>query len=127
MESTITDGAEQIAENLAQIKKVAAQNNAKLVVVMVPASIQVCKPEQLRYYPRNIDFGDSDRFDQEIPQRLVSQITAKLGSPFFDLREAFQNEQKCEYQSQNMHWTATGHQIVAQYMANILRQNESIP
>lgn len=127
MEPTIMDGTQQIAENLAQIKDVADQNNARLVVVMVPASIQVCKPGQLKYYPKNIDFDDSDRFDKEMPQRLVSQIATELGSPFFDLREAFKNGQECLYQSQNMHWTVTGHQVIAEYMANVLRQNESTP
>jgi len=126
MEPTIMDGAEQIEENLAQIKGAADQNNAGLVIVMVPASIQVCKPDQLKYYPRNIDFGDSERFDQELPQRLVSQITTELGIPFFDLREAFQNEQDCSYQRQNMHWTVAGHQLVADYVATVLKKNENI-
>lgn len=127
MEPTIMDGAQQISENLAQIRDVADQNNARLVVVMVPASIQVCKPDQLKYYPRDIEFGDSDRFDQEMPQRLVSQIITELGSTFLDLREAFQNEQECSYQRKNMHWTMTGHQVVAEYVANSLRQSENIP
>ncbi|MFT3893229.1 MAG: acyltransferase family protein [Anaerolineales bacterium] len=127
MEPTISAGAQQMDEKLAQVQDVAEQNNAKVVVVMVPASIQVCKPDQLKYYPKNIDFGDSERFDQEMPQRLVSQITDKLGVPFVDLRNAFNTEQGCSYQSRNMHWTVTGHQLVAEYIASVLKQDKFIP
>jgi hypothetical protein len=127
MEPTISAGAQQIDEKLAQIQDVAKQNNAQVVVVMVPASIQVCQPDQLKYYPKNIDFGNSERFDQEMPQRLVSQITDTLGIPFVDLRNAFRNEQKCPYQPQNMHWTVAGHQLVADYVTSVLKQDNLIP
>jgi len=127
MEPTISAGTQQIAEKLAQIQNVADRNNSKLVVVMVPASIQVCKPERLKYYPRNINFGDPEKYDPELPQRSISQVTDELGLPFFDLRDAFRNEQECPYQSRNMHWTLTGHQLIADYVANILKQNKYIP
>jgi hypothetical protein len=33
----------------------------------------------------------------------------------------------CPYQSHNMHWTPYGHQVVADYLADILIKNGYIP
>jgi hypothetical protein len=127
MEPTIAAGAQQIADKLVQIQNVADQNKSKLVVVMVPASIQVCRPDQLKYYPRNIDFANPENYDQDLPQRSLSQIANSLEITVFDLRDAFRNQQECPYQSRNMHWTPAGHQLVADYLTTVLQEENDVP
>jgi hypothetical protein len=73
-------GSQQINEKLRQIQNVAEHNKSKLMLIMVPASIQVCQPSQLDYFPKNIDFGNKSIYDSELPQRAFIQIADGLWS-----------------------------------------------
>ncbi len=88
----------------------AAAPRARLVIMLVPASVQVCDPEALDYYPANIDLADFD-FDQ--PQRLASALAQEIGAEVLDLRPALAAAADCPYQAANMHWLEQGHQIAA--------------
>ena len=113
-------GRVKVAEQLAQMKAVADRLGAKLIVVMVPAPVQVCKPEQLAYYPRNIDLSDPTRYDLELPQRMMSKVASSIGVPFYDLQPVLMNlSGGCPYQAHNMHWTEEGHYTVAAYLSGI--------
>ncbi len=122
-------GREKMAGQLSWMKAVADGLGANLVVVMAPASVQVCQPAQLAYYPRNVDLADAARYDLDLPQRMMSEITQAAGVPFYDLRPVLQAAPGgCPYQAHNMHWTGAGHQLVADYLAGVLRdtlQNRS--
>jgi hypothetical protein len=114
----------EVASRLEEIQSRAKDLEASLLVVVVPASIQVCQPSELDYYPRNVDFNNQEQFDPEIPQKLFSEIGEELNLSMIDLRKAFEASSECPYQSQNMHWTETGHQVVTAYLANyILQEN----
>lgn len=91
-----------------------------VTVVMVPASIQVCEPGDLAYYPRVLDINDSSRFDLEQPQRIIAELAEPLGWSFADLRPALQSADRCPYQPHNMHWLEHGHELVADYVGNVL-------
>jgi hypothetical protein len=126
-EPQIAVGSQQIVNKLSQIQYATEQNNSRLILVMVPASIQVCKPSQLEYYPKDIDFGNPEKYDPELPQRSFYKITNALNAAIIDLRDAFRDERKCPYQTRNMHWTLTGHQLVADYLKDILEKNGYVP
>ncbi len=121
-------GAQMVFERLAQIKKIAADNGAKVAIAMIPAPVQVCQPKDLAYYPRNVDLTDASRYDLDLPQRETEAISNQLGYAYFDLRPALEAaEGGCPYQSRNMHWTVAGHQIVASYVAGVLLRDGYIP
>lgn len=114
-------GRQKVAEQFTRIKTVTDQIGSRLFVAMVPAAPQVCDPEQLAYYPHNVDVTDTESYDINLPQRLMSQITNSLGRPFFDLRPMMKAVPGgCPYQTNNMHWTKAGHEAAAAYLADIL-------
>lgn len=112
---------EKLTSRIERIKEIADSQGAKLVIVMAPASVQVCGPSKLNYFPKNVDLSDTEVFDIDLPQRTMNQITKSFDIPFVDLRDALTGDsQDCPYQANNMHWTKTGHQMVADYIADTL-------
>ena len=106
---------------LQHIKCVSDSLGAKVMVAMVPASVQVCDPAQLDYYPRNVNLADTAEFDIDLPQRMTREITDSLGVKYFDLRSIFGSKgPACVYQKRNMHWTVAGHEIAADGLAELL-------
>ena len=117
----------KVYEDLKQIQAIANRSGAPVVLVMVPSSVQVCAPDQLDYYPRNIDLTDATRFDINQPQEIMSGIASSLGLPFYDLRNALSSSGQCLYQPHNMHWMVDGHRAVSIYLADVLIQAGYIP
>jgi hypothetical protein len=113
-----------VKQRLDEIQTVAKQINANLMLVMVPASIQVCAPFELPYFPRYIDIDNKDQFDLDLPQRNTKGIADELGIKFYDLRPILTaNPSGCPYQPANMHWLPVGHQTVAEYLSGIVLPN----
>jgi peptidoglycan/LPS O-acetylase OafA/YrhL len=110
----------RVAERMSRIKAVADQVGAKLVVVMVPASVQVAEPAELPYFPRGVDLSDATGWDVEGPQRWMSEISRGLPAPYYDLRPALRAVKPCVYQPRNMHWLPSGHRAVADYLTHVL-------
>jgi peptidoglycan/LPS O-acetylase OafA/YrhL len=114
-------GIRLVTERLQEIKEVADTIGARVILLMIPAPAQVCGPDRLAYYPRHVDLTDAGRFDLEKPQRLTREIAGSLGLGYYDLRPALGSQgNACPYQPRNMHWTATGHRLVADYLAGAL-------
>jgi peptidoglycan/LPS O-acetylase OafA/YrhL len=115
-----------VADRLAQISRVADQIGARAAIIMVPASVQVCAPEQLAYYPRGIVLSDAARYDIDGPQRVVQQLARQAQVGYYDLRAPLKElaSAQCPYVPYNMHWTAVGHSVVANEVAAWLQQNE---
>lgn len=120
------DGRQLTWERLKQIKEVAAQNGTEVILVIVPAPVQACRPEQLAYYPRHVDLTDTTGFDLDLPQRLMTGIAESLELPLYDLRDLLFSGTECYYQTHNIHWTVTGHQVVAEYLADVIIQNKYV-
>lgn len=124
---TLNYASDFVKDDLKQIRTAAEGIGAQVILVMAPSSVQVCSADALDYYPTHIDLADSTRFDVEQPQRLMSEIAGSLGLPFYDLRDALSASAQCPYQPRNMHWTIEGHQVVSEYLADLLVQNGYIP
>ena len=124
---TLNYARDTAAEDLEEIKGTAEQISARVVVVMVPSSVQVCLAGDLAYYPGHIDLNDSTRFDIDQPQRIMFEITDSLDLPMYDLRDALTSSGQCLYQPHNMHWLADGHKVVATYLVDVLIQNGYLP
>ncbi|WP_448541682.1 acyltransferase family protein [Roseiflexus sp.] len=121
------DGYRRTADRLYEIRKVADQIGARLVIIIVPAPVQVCSPEQLAYYPRSIDIHDTTRFDLDQPQHMALSIAERLRVPAYDLRPVLRQEAAgCVYHPRNLHWTAAGHEVTATFLANQLARDSVI-
>lgn len=111
----------RVADCLGRIKATADSLGAKVVLVMIPAPVQVCPPNRLSYFPHPIDLSDSSRFDLDLPQRTTRRLADPLGITCLDLRPVLRKVPgSCGYQPHNMHWTAAGHRAVADYLAQVL-------
>jgi lysophospholipase L1-like esterase len=106
-----------LTDRVKQMQQAANQVGAKLLIPMVPNSVQVCAPVALAYYPRNVDLT---QYDLELPQRTLAAIAATAKIPFFDLRSPLKQQAQCPYQPHNMHWLPVGHEAVADYMVQQL-------
>jgi hypothetical protein len=109
-----------VLERMREIKQVSVSNGTRVMVIMVPAPVQVCSPANLAYWPRNISLTDSSRFDPDRPQRVTQAIAAELQFSYYDLRPILTQAAMsgdCPYQRRNMHWTASGHSLVAAQVA----------
>jgi peptidoglycan/LPS O-acetylase OafA/YrhL len=113
-------GRQRVGERLEQIKTVANQIGAKVIVVMIPAPVQICQANALDYYPHPVDLTDSTRFDLNLPQRITQELTEQVGIDYYDLQPTLQTVSDCPYQPRNSHWTRDGHRVVAAYLAERL-------
>ncbi len=106
-----------LEERLVTIQSAADQLGSRLVLLSVPASIQVCSPEQLRYFPKYVDLSDSSRFDLDQPQREIAESATRLDIEHHDLRTAFnRTPDQCSYHPNNLHWTVEGHRTVSEFV-----------
>lgn len=114
-----------VARSLREIKSAADAANSRLIILLAPAGIQVCKAEQLPYYPRLVDLTDPRRFDLDRPQRLLLAATAALDIETYDLRPALRSlPEGCPYQPHNLHWLASGHAAVAAFAAQVIEAHQ---
>lgn len=110
-----------LAARLGQIKKTANTLNARVMITMIPAPVQVCAPNQLPYYPAGFDLNDTARFDSGLPQRMTAEIARPLEIPVYDLRNALRPaDGSCPYNQHNAYWLLQGHQLVADYLTQLL-------
>jgi peptidoglycan/LPS O-acetylase OafA/YrhL len=116
-----------VRERLAAIKQTADRVNASLWIILVPASIQICNPANLPYFPRYVDLNDPAQFDLERPQRDTGVLAESLGIGYRDLRPTIQAlaEQGCPYQPYNMHWLPAVHETVADEMVILLESTKN--
>jgi peptidoglycan/LPS O-acetylase OafA/YrhL/lysophospholipase L1-like esterase len=120
---TAWKGKNAVRRSLEAIRATARDNNADLLLLMVPAPIQVCQPKDLSYYPRNVDLSDTSTFDLDLPQRTAHELAESLGIEIIDLRKLFAGAANVRsYQPDNEHWTAEGHQLVADYLTQFLNE-----
>jgi hypothetical protein len=116
----LLEGAETARLRLAEIESIAAAAGAEVVLILIPASVQVCDPRDLPYFPRAVDLGDRARFNLDCPQTVAGQIAQDLGIVSLDLREPLRALRECPYHPWNMHWLPEGHRAVATFVADAL-------
>ncbi len=109
-----------VKDRLSDLQSLADAIHARVILALIPAPVQVCRPSDLRYYPRGVDLQDARNYDLDQPQRITERIAAELGLPTYDLRVPLQRLDECPYQPRNMHWLATGHNAVASYLCETL-------
>jgi hypothetical protein len=124
----LTRAAPPIVERrLASILAVDKQSGSRTVIVMIPASVQVCSPRDLPYFPATLDLQNASRFDMDLPQRETRTIVRHLRIPAYDLRPMLTKLRECPYQPWNMHWTQAGQLATAQFLSARLTDDHLIP
>ena len=125
-------GAWKISEAaLARIQTLVESQGARLLLVAVPARIEVDEAD-LDYALQNgwdsgprAGGGSVDRrrrFDPDLPQRTLATLAKTAGLPLLDLRPAFRagtREERMHYLDDS-HWTAGGHREAARALGRFL-------
>jgi hypothetical protein len=118
--SKLKENSVVVKEHMKSIMETAQKIGSKLLVVLVPSSVQVCDPEDLAYMTRGVDPASSEAYDLDQPQRIAKEILSELNIEYFDLRPSLKDAEECPYQPRNMHWTEYGHKVVGQTVADEL-------
>ncbi|GAB4111084.1 MAG: hypothetical protein Fur005_26240 [Roseiflexaceae bacterium] len=119
-EEIVGSGRQAVAERLREVAALAQQHNTDLLIVLIPAGPQICRANDLDYFPTAANLNNTSRYDIDQPQRLASAIAADLGITTLDLRLALQSVPSCPYQPRNMHWLPAGHELVAATIQSFL-------
>lgn len=113
----LDDAANQAQARFKRIKAAADAVGAKVVVAIVPSSIQVCRAADLPYMTSSYDPAN---YDLDRPQRMLTKAWKEAGvTDVLDLRQPLSTG-TCPYVPYNMHWTEEGHQRVAAAVAKRL-------
>lgn len=109
--------ARAAGERFARIKRAADSVGARVVVVLVPSGVQVCRAADLPYLSTRLDLAN---YDLERPQRLLTTAWRDAGATdLLDLRPELRTG-TCPYVPYNMHWSQAGHDRVAAAVAQHL-------
>jgi peptidoglycan/LPS O-acetylase OafA/YrhL len=113
-----SDVQARVKTRLQQMHETVAQKQGRLLVLLVPAALQVCDIGDLPYLSHaKVPLS---QLDMDGPQRIVAQLCSELGIDFIDLRQALRGP-RCLYQPHNLHWLADAHVQVARYLAEHTR------
>ena len=125
------DGSSDLAakamlrDRLEQVRRIAEANGVHLLLLLVPANVQVCASADLDVYPRNVNLKDGERFDLERPQRVLAETATALGIAAVDLRPVLTQAGRCLYHPRNMHWLPEAHERVADFVADLLAREQA--
>lgn len=112
----LVERLEAVDAALAAMAAACGRADSRLIVLLVPASIQICSPAQLGYFPDGVDLSDRARFDLEQPQRMLVDSLERNGVKWHDLRNAFRDsDDSCPYFAHNLHWTEDGHREIGEW------------
>ena len=111
----VAENRAMLRQRLEEMQRITDANGVRLLLLLVPANVQMCGPADLEVYPRNVDLTDKSRYDLERPQRVLSEIASALGIEAVDLRPVLVEAGRCLYQPRNMHWLPEAHQRVAAF------------
>jgi lysophospholipase L1-like esterase len=120
--AAFTTAVSRAAGYLREMRDVASRAGASVVVVLMPAEVQVDAELQddvirARQSPR-------DRFDFERPNRLLAAALTDAGLPFVDLLPVFAKQARSTrlYKPQDTHWNIAGNRVAAAALAAELRR-----
>lgn len=103
-----------VRRQLERVDRAAEAVGAEVVVVSIPAPLQVCAVEALPYLPAGFEVSG---LDVDAPQRNLARVMDGLGWPLLDLRVPLGAAEACPYQPANLHFTEATHAAVARWVA----------
>jgi lysophospholipase L1-like esterase len=100
----------------------ARDRGVRLVVAIVPASLQVY-PDLWEHFVDGAAPADASSLDRLAPNRRISAMCKELGIPVVDLLPALAGAARSNrhlYFPINGHWTADGHRVAAEALGHAL-------
>lgn len=120
--TTFPDSCNSSMSYVKRIKDLCDARNIILVVVIIPADLQLYPHLQKKAVKQFL--AKDDDFDFRIPNRIIAAECKRLMIPWYDLTEHFQNTYRCEHtnftQVNDPHWNRYGNRIAADAVASWL-------
>lgn len=116
-------GEAAVLEALESMRRVAAEQGAELVVIVIPRSVQAY-PAELEEMRRALGLEPSE-LDPDRAQRLLGAWAAERGVALVDPLERMRREARAGerlYYTPDAHLTAAGHRVVAAEALRVLRE-----
>lgn len=115
---------------LGRISAEAAAQNARFGLMIVPTRAQVM-PDAWRDLTGSAE-GKDKAFDPMQPNTMLTGLAGKTATPLLDLTPTFREAGRARgaeplYFARDQHWTAAGHELAAQTMADWLKHAGLIP
>jgi len=112
----------EVEKLLVKMNKLAEENNAKLIVALIPRKAQVYD----RYWEVYKNTHGDYEVDRTKPQKLLMNMCNKTSIRCIDLLPAFKEEAKEEfYFEKDGHWTKYGHRFAAEYLKEYILKETS--
>ena len=104
-------------KKIEEMKKICIQNGAELMIMYVPTQLEISSPEDVSYYPENIDLKDTLRYDFDLPRKIFRHICENEEIIFEDITETLkQNTKQPVYFRESWHWNKEGHKAAADFL-----------
>lgn len=102
-----------VRRQLERVGAAADAVGARVIVVSIPAPLQICEVAELPVLPADFDL---EGLDLEAPQRNLAGVVEGLGWPVLDLRTPLRDAEGCPFQPANLHFTDPSHAVVATWI-----------
>jgi len=114
----------KVASYIEKMKLTCDEYGAKFKIYFVPGQVAVSKPENISYFPEDIDISDTSKFDLYLPNKEFREIADSLDIQFLDLTPFLKsNPNQPVYYKESWHWNQQGHKVVAKIIANDINLN----
>lgn len=118
----------KIRKYLQETKDLCTSHNSDLIVMYVPSQIVVSAPNQISYYPYNIDLSDSTVFNFSKASEIVQKTCSDFKIDFIDVTECLRSyKNQPVYYRESWHWNKDGHQAVSGFLEEFLDKKELFP
>jgi hypothetical protein len=110
---------------LKEIQVLSLNHNAEFLLVVIPYKEQINTERSTFSYAKNWCIP-SERFDLDLPQKVINSFCRRNGIPMLDLLPVFKchNDPNRLFFRSDLHWTKEGHQIAAKEILSFLRQKK---
>ena len=92
-----------------------------------PGQLEVSAPKDIDYYPGNIDFGDSTKYDMGLPRNILNKLCNEIKIPFCDpVKMLKNNPEQPVYFKESWHWNREGHSAISSYLKDVIVNSKII-
>jgi peptidoglycan/LPS O-acetylase OafA/YrhL len=121
------DRREALESYYRTLASVARSARARLMVLYVPAAVEVQAPSTLDYFPWTEIPNDASRYDLEQAWRFFSEAAGAAHVSAYSLKPALRAKATPAYFSASWHWTEAGHRAAAQALIDVLVEEDIVP
>jgi len=111
----------KISRYLDKMSILCSENNSKYLILDVPCQIEVSDPKFISYYPYFVNIKDTNRFDFELPHRILDQLCSTKEIKYIGIKNYLRNYPvQPVYFEKSWHWNKNGHVAVSKYLKDYI-------